>query len=291
MNKVPCLYAIVRFAPFVETGEFANVGVAIIAPAQRYFGFKLMGKRIARVAGFFEQLDAKIFRRTMAEMGGELARVQQLLKQNWFGGPQGGHDMEFAQRLFMEVVRCRETVIKFSEVRGVLAENPESKLDELYGYYVERDFVTKEYQEAVLERGMRKWLDEAGVAARFVRQKVGDEVCHASFPFVEQEGGIFLKAIKPLHLAQDQPGKILDHGGRWLFRTQTLKRRNLLPRQVLFAVAGPDGGGARAQAYEEVVASLRKTGVDVLDYLNGARILEYLRPDAARGQAMQKHAG
>ncbi|WP_413913220.1 DUF3037 domain-containing protein [Candidatus Skiveiella danica] len=38
--------------PFVETGEFANVGVVMFAPTARYFGFKLLGGRYARVTNF-----------------------------------------------------------------------------------------------------------------------------------------------------------------------------------------------------------------------------------------------
>ena len=40
MNQTPRLYSIVRFMLFVETGEFANVGVIMIAPEQRHFDFK-----------------------------------------------------------------------------------------------------------------------------------------------------------------------------------------------------------------------------------------------------------
>ncbi len=53
MNPVPCMYAIVRFAPFVDTGEFANVGIILMAPTARYFGYNLMGKRHGRVTRFF----------------------------------------------------------------------------------------------------------------------------------------------------------------------------------------------------------------------------------------------
>ena len=66
-----CHYAIVRFMPFIETGEFANVGVVMFAPQARYFGFKLLVNRQARVTNFFEQLDAKTLcaRSCSASMG------------------------------------------------------------------------------------------------------------------------------------------------------------------------------------------------------------------------------
>lgn len=157
------------------------------------------------------------------------------------------------------------------------ADDPDAKLKELYGRYVGRDFADHEDYEMVLERGMRALLEEAGVAPRFTQQMVGSDEYHAEFPFVEQEGGICLRAIKPLYLAQDQPSKILDHGGQWLFRTQTLRKRNLLPKSMLFAVSGPTEGGARAQAYFDIVGSLQEAGVEVIPISDKPQILAYLR--------------
>lgn len=274
--KIPCLYAIIRFAPFVETGEFANVGIIMMAPDQRYFGFKLMGRRHSRITRFFEQLDAKVFRTTMNALREELERAAAMLQQHGFDKRLKANDVDFAKRLFTEIVRPRETVIKFSETRAVLADEPTETLEELYGYYVERDFVTREYQEAVLERGLRKWLWQARIAERFARLEVGNDEYHATFPFVEKHGDIAVKAIKPLHLAQDQPNKILDHGGQWLFRIQALKKRNLLPDNVLFAVNGPiTNNGGTGKAYAEIIGALKDEGVNVLPATDKEQILEF----------------
>lgn len=275
MNKTPCLYAVVHFAPFVETGEFANVGIVIMAPEQCFFGFKLMGRRYSRVTQFFEQLEIKVFRTTMNTLREELERTDGLLRQHGFDKRLKLNDVDFAKRLFAEIVRPRETVIKFSEPRAVLADEPGATLEELYGYYVERDFVTPEYQETVLERGVRKWLWQARLAERFTKLDVGNAEYHVAFPFVEKRGDLPVKAIKPLRLDHDQPSKILDHGGQWLFRIQTLKRRNLLPEKVLFAVGGPMEQGAREKAFAEIVGNLKDTGVDVLPVSDKAQILDF----------------
>ena len=60
MNKVACQYALLRFRPFVETGEFANVGVVLLAPEARFFWFLLL-KRYGRITQFFHQLDRKVY--------------------------------------------------------------------------------------------------------------------------------------------------------------------------------------------------------------------------------------
>jgi len=276
MNSTACLYAIVRFCPFVETEEFSNVGVILIAPDVKFFGYQLMTRKHARVTNFFEQLDPTVFRNVVQNLKEEFDRVADVLAAQGFGTRFDGHNVQHAKALFAEIVRPRETVIKFSTVRAVLADDAEEKLAHLYNYYVERDFVTKEYRETVLERTMRKWIYHAGVGARFDRKEVGNDDYHATFPFVEQAVGDVIKVVKPLNLAQDQPSKILDHGGQWLFRIQTLKRRHLLPRKVLFAVEGPTEAGPRLRAYDDMVATLRREGATVLNYAEKEKIIDFV---------------
>jgi len=273
MTNTACLYAIVRFCPFIETEEFANVGIVMVSPDSNFFGFKLMSRKYARVTGFFEQLDVTVYRTVIANLRDELDRAAQLLKdQLCLHQPSG--DTTLAKALFLEVVRPRETVLKFGAVRAVMAENPQLKLDELYGHYVERDFVTKEYRETVLERTMRKWLFTAGLGQRFEKFDVGSEEYHVTFPFVERGVTATLKAIKPLDLSQDQPSKILEHGGHWLFRVNTLKRKGLLPGLVLFPAEGPLEDGPRKRAYSEIVGELKEAGATVLNYTDKAAIME-----------------
>lgn len=275
MKKIPCLYAIVRFTPFVETGEFANVGIILMAPAARHFAFKLMIQKHARVTHFFEQLDALVFKNTMKNVREELERAADLLRQHGFDKRFKFNDVDFARNLFAEIVRPRETVIKFSEPRALLADDLPTTLNELYGHYVERSFVTREYQEAVMERGLRKLLFQARLVERFERVDIGDEEYHVAFPFVEQRDEQPLKAIKPLHLAQEQPTKIIEHGDQWIMRVRQLRKRALLPDQVLFAVHGPKTNDARERAFENIVDDLRQEHVIVTPYADKEGILSF----------------
>jgi hypothetical protein len=275
MNNIPCLYAIVRFAPFVETSEFANAGVILLAPTERFFDFKLMLTKHARVTRFFEPLEGKVFRAAMRTLKDEFERASVLFRQHGFDKRLKNNDIEFAKGLFNEIIRPRETIIKFGEPRPILTADPKAKLDELYAHYVERGFVTREYQEAALEKGMRKWLGQAKIGERFARAEVGNEEYRAAFPFVEKQDQVVLKAIKPLHLNQPAPNKILDHGGQWLFRLQALKKRDLLPDQVLFAVNGSTQNDPRGLAVREIMDSLHDIGVTVLPYAQKQQILEF----------------
>ncbi len=283
MTKIACQYAIVRFAPFVETGEFANVGILMMAPKQRYFSFKLETRRHGRITRFFEELEPKLYREALYTLREELRRVHEVLKTHGFDKRRKTNDIDFARHLFAEVVRPRESIVRFSEPRIVLAKNPKEKLMELFAFYVERNFVTKEYKETVLEKGIRKLLYQAQIGERFQRMEIGDDEYKATFPFVEQVGHQPVKVIKPLHLAQNKPSKIIDHGGAWLFRIEELKRRNKLPDKVLFTVAGPDDesdNDRRQHAFSEMVGRLEETGVDVVPYTDKERVIEFARVHA-----------
>src|SRR5690606_13433554 len=84
MTRFACQYAIVRFMPYVETGEFANVGVLLWEPKNRYLGFKLLRRKYGRITQFFEELEKAVYLRAMGDLENELSRVKQLLcKGDW----------------------------------------------------------------------------------------------------------------------------------------------------------------------------------------------------------------
>lgn len=275
MKKTPCQYAIVRFAPFIETGEFANVGIIMMAPRARYFGFKLQTRRHGRITKFFNELDAKVFRSAMNDLKEELGRIHGVLKTHGFDRRLKENDIEFANGIFAEVLRPRESIVRFSEPRAVLADKPRETIKELFSFYVQRDFVTKEYREKVLEKSMRKLLCQSALGERFQSERIGDDEFHVAFPFVEIHDELPTKVIKPLNLAQDDFTKILEHGGKWEFRLRELKKRHALPERVLLAVDGPTENDRRANAYREAVEMLSDTGATVLPYEKQEKILEF----------------
>lgn len=125
-----CHYAIARFAPFIETGEFANVGVVIFAPDARYFGFKLLDKKFTRLTDFFGGLEAKVVHSAMSSLRDELERLSAMMTEP-------GADNRAA--LWAELIQPRETMLRFSPPRIALADNCQTKLLELYDYYVEHE--------------------------------------------------------------------------------------------------------------------------------------------------------
>ena len=275
MKKMPCQYAIVRFMPFIETEEFANVGVLLMAPYARYFDFKLLTRRHGRITKFFDELNAQIFRTSMYDLKEELTRVNDMLQTLGFDRRLKVYDVEAANRLFSEILRSRETIVRFSEPRVVLTHDPKIAMKELFAHYVERNFVTKKYRETVLEKNIRSMLFSAHAGEQFARARVGDEEYQVTFPFVELQDETPVKIIKPLHLGQEYSSKIIEIGGKWQFRIKELRKRRTLPRNVLFAVEGPTENDRRHNAYKEALEMLTDTDVSILSIGSKKQILEF----------------
>lgn len=274
MKKFACQYALLRFRPFVETGEFANVGIALIAPEARFFGFRIL-KRYGRITQFFHQLDRQIYLDGRQLFKEEMDRFALELHRLALDGRKTQPDIVLARNLFAEVVRPREAMLQFADQRVVLAEDPKAKLLQLFDHYVERNFVTKEYQERLLENNVRKLLFNAQVGARYQREKVGTEDFAVNFPFVDMVEGKAERVIKPLYLAQGDSTKILTHGGQWVDKVRRLRKRNALPPRVLFPVTQPAANTKPYHAFQEIRQDLLAENVQVVAADDERQILKF----------------
>jgi hypothetical protein len=277
VNATACQYAVVRFAPFVETGEFANVGILLLAPRAGFFGHEIQTRRYARITRFFEEMDAQTYKAAMVTVGTELGHFAELVRERGLGANADRGAIVFAQEVFQEIIRPREGIVRYSAARVVMAADPSTTLHELFQHYVERSFATREYQETVLERGLRMLLQRAQLAVRFESCRVGDDGFHVNFPLVEMRGETPVKAIKALNLAQTDPSKIRDHAILWRARIDKLRARRTLPERVLFALSEPGPDGAQRDAYEEARGDLEAAEVQLVAARDNARVLEFAR--------------
>ena len=129
MKKFACQYALLRFRPFVETGEFANVGIVLMAPEARFFGFRLL-KRYGRITQFFHELDRKVYLDGRDLFKEELERFAGDLRHLALDGRKTQPDLALARNLFNELVRPREAMLQFADQRVVLTDEPKVKLGE-----------------------------------------------------------------------------------------------------------------------------------------------------------------
>ena len=258
MKQVACRYAVVQFTPFTETGEFANVGIVLMCPQTGFFDFKLQTRKYKRVTDFFAELPRNVYLRAMQGIATELRRIATVLQdEREYGRP------DFAREVFEGLVHPREAIVRFSKPRVVLTDDPAAELLAKYDHYVDHAFATPEYVEHEIERRIKSLLGTLNLTQPFRPERIGDDEVYVKFPLVQKRGAEFAKIIKPFNLNQDEPMGIYDHGGAWLQRIQRLRKRNLLPHNVMFAARGPAPSDLkRRAAFEEVCSELR--GEDVL---------------------------
>jgi hypothetical protein len=263
MNRQAIQYAIIRFQPHVETEEFANIGVILVAPQLGYFDFRIETKRIGRLTAFFDSLDARLVRQVLRDCRAELERVRTLA-----GYDHGGQTRltltlnESAEHLFAALTKDREGIIRYSDVRYAMDVRPTALLDRLFDHYVTRTFADVEYKERLLEKHVRRLLSDQQMGGRFRSEVYSDGLYTARFPFVGGKDGKDRIVLKPIYLGQREPMNIFDHANKWLFRVNHLRKQ--LPEHVTFAVEGPDRPGPSNEAFQEVSTLFQRNHIEVI---------------------------
>ena len=264
MNKFACRYAVLQFVPYVETGEFANVGVVLACPQSGYFGFRLQARKHKRVTDFFDELPKQVYQRSVNIMLGELKRTADEAEK--IARFATSDRAEYLRQLFEALVHPRETLMRFSQPRVVLSDDPAAEVAKQFDHYVDRAFVTPEYVEQGIEKRLKVLLDGLELRQPFRADRVGDDEVYARFPLVQKRGGEVAKIIKPFNLSQAETMGIYDHGAVWLDKVRRLRDRNLLPADVMFAVAGPpESDTKRFAAFLEICKSLEAQDVVPVD--------------------------
>lgn len=275
--KHACRYTIVRFMPYPETGEFANIGIVLMSPTAKYVGYKLI-ERVSRITAFFEELDANIFRKARKVYATELVRIAQSIERA-FAEASMGPSAEFANFAFRELVKPREGLVIAQGDRVVITDgHPSEKLEELFDHYVGRSFATKAYQERFVEKRIHQILRAADLTGLYREHTLGkDDTYKARLPFVRvNAAGEAVRAIKPIFLAHDDPTRLYDHGWDWIGKIRKLRRDQTLVGDVLFAAEAPkESFGPRATAFAEISEQLKLSDIALARETERSRILAF----------------
>lgn len=268
-----CHYAIVRFRPFPETGEFANVGIVALEPRTGAIQYRLSRKRFRRVTQFFSDLDPKLFSTAIRLYESELSRVRKLAATERYG---------VSSNLFASVVRSRETVILCSEIRSASFEAPFEKfIEQLFDRYVGRNFVTDERRENIMVHEIKKRLERARLFG-FREHKIDDPLVPVTFQLASQPNHE-LYVIKPFAFDQQKPLDIIDHAGKWRDRFgQLFARKKLDPKKVLLTVEPPtlDREHVIFEAFDAARSQLATLPVKMIDHQNEVELFSFARKGA-----------
>ncbi|OYV06505.1 MAG: hypothetical protein CFE26_05900 [Verrucomicrobiales bacterium VVV1] len=120
-----CNYALLRFLPYPETGEFVNVGVLVSCQQPCSLWFVAERTMPERAKALFPKQNVQVFEASLEALRQEMERVK-----------SGARDPKSVQHAFNESVRIRESVFRFGEVRTILTANPQTLAEELFSRYV-----------------------------------------------------------------------------------------------------------------------------------------------------------
>lgn len=244
----PCLYSIVRYAPYAETEEFANIGVVLCAPKNRTLYFKLTNGNDARVSAFFR--DDTIFPLAKDAVARELQLAQE--HTHSFKTPA-----DFAN-FFSNLTAKKESIFHFSSTRVVMAQSPEKELHSLYEKFINHSEYSKERREQILTKELRARINSySELKGAFKEDTLGGELTRFKMPFVAKDNSKILCAIKPLAFTQKEPGKMMEHCDSWVARVTRAANENLLNlANVLFTI---DGHVAPSASESKAMSEIRKT--------------------------------
>lgn len=137
-----CNYALLRFRPDPEGGEFVIVGFALWCETARKFRFCCDTRCAARVQDFFSDLDVKHYERAVTEMAEEMMRV----------GSGITFHAETAKRAYQELIRQREGLLTFGPNATIITHDVDA---------LEQQLITKHLRTGVREAPIQALAGQA----------------------------------------------------------------------------------------------------------------------------------
>lgn len=222
-------YSIIRFRPYAETGEFANIGVIVFDIASGEADFRVARKRFARIGNFFDSLAHDAYSHAIEGLRIELPRMIEYVPETF---------SRSAIEQFSDLFGSRESSILFSEPRVIKSGLPLGQLtDDLFDRFVRRDFDKSVDPEAALTKKIRRELHNIG-AKHFKSLTLDDEIVPIRFPLGHH--GRQTVGIKPLAFNHKSPLHILDYGAYWTKRlSYHINNHNLTEDSVFIPIQGP----------------------------------------------------
>ena len=176
-----------------------------------------------------------------------------------------------------EVVRPRETLVRYSELRSLyLEQKPAAVIEQLFERLVHRTFITEEYQESLMVKVIRQQLRDEKLT-HFKQQKIHDKFAEFTLPLVAKTNDVFV--IRPLAFRQQTAIRLFDHAEQWLGRFRRLVNHNVLQKDnILLPLQAPCRNDKNLLgAFKEIERDLTAFGVQTLDHHNKAGISRFAK--------------
>ncbi|MGM0521006.1 MAG: DUF3037 domain-containing protein [Pseudomonadota bacterium] len=124
-------YAIIRFLPCRDRGEFINIGI-VIHGNDGSFSTRVVDAGYSRVDDVFPALPEGLFAQNLKPLKRELSRIEALARD--LSG-----NLDAQKKLFTHLIEPTEGLFTCSQAGTLAANSAQEALDELFNRYVHHD--------------------------------------------------------------------------------------------------------------------------------------------------------
>lgn len=266
MKKLVIQYSIMQFMPYPDREEGVNIGIVSYCPKNADLRFKLLpSAKKGRVNQYFKKLPKDLFKLTVDLVNGELKRLIAMPFQE-----------KVCANLFEELIRPRESLVRYSDVRVMMTWDYQASLNELFNDLVAFESSTyKKTNDLILTQRFKGILKQHDVDRLFKetnleKKEVGLSV---TMPFFNEESH---KSIKPLSfIDQRDANSLIMHAANWATKIEMLEQVGVLNfNEHLVAYEKPESNFEAA--FDFALETLDKLNVNLASIDDSTKINNFL---------------
>jgi hypothetical protein len=255
-NKTAYTYTVLRYVHDIATGEFLNVGVALLAPERRYVN-ALCRTTYGRLKEVFPSLDGESFRAAMRHVTHEFERFQKELADELPLRSSAAGIMGYAHA----VLGADDSSLQWAPMGSGVTADPGVTLEQLYERFVmahePRSPAHRRQDEDIWKRFSLE-LQQRQVLRHFVKKTIAVDDDQVEFKHAWKNG--VWHCLAPVSFDLASADSIREKAHKWLGQlTSVSKSREDF--KLYFLVGEPTGADLRP-AFESALSILGKSSVE-----------------------------
>jgi hypothetical protein len=283
-NKTAYTYTVLRYVHDIATGEFLNVGVALLAPEQHYVN-ALCRTTYGRLKDVFPSLDGESFRASMRHVTNEFERFQKELADELPLRAPGTGIMGFAHAVLGE----DDSSLQWAPMGSGLTSDPGSTLEQLYERFVtacEPRAPAHRRQDEDVWKLFSLELQQRQVLKHFVKKTISVDDDQVEFKHAWKNG--VWHCLAPVSFDLASADSIRDKAHKWLGQLTSVSEA---PEEFkLYFLVGAPAAAELRPAFESALSILGKSSVEQ-EVVMEAKASELSERLAAEVQAHNKALG
>ena len=272
-DKTAYTYTVLRYVHDIATGEFLNVGVALLAPERRYVD-ALCRTTYGRLKEVFPSLDGESFRASMRHVTHEFERFHKELADELPLRPSQAGIMAFAHA----VLGADDSSLQWAPMGSGLATDPGSMLEQLYERFVtahEPRSPAHRRQDEDVWKHFSHELQQRQVLRHFVKKTIAVDDDQIEFQHAWKNG--VWHCLAPLSFDLASADSIRDKAHKWLGQlTSVSNAREKF--KMYFLVGSPS------------LPELRPVFESALGILAKSEVAQEVVPEAMAGELSERLA-